>query len=315
MKSKRPLIRTIGIALKENDLHATRLLKRFSNLFLGFRDHYQFVLENHIPKEIAKSLPKGLFKLMSFSSLLDSSDLVLSIGGDGTILRCARSLLASNRWAKTKLLGINAGHMGFLTFINPQEADSSLALTLKYPNKARIEERSCIEVKIERSGKILKKFQALNDCVLSKGSLSRIFEFHVEVDREFLSSYRSDGLIVSTPTGSTAYNLAAGGSILEHTIPALQLTPVCAQSLTAKPIVVSNKRQIVLSLGRHSTEVYLTIDGHTGAKIQSKDRIHISKSDRCVQFLVPPNLSSLHYFPSLRQKLKWGTSLVFKGPA
>lgn len=315
MKSKQGLIRKIGIAVKENDTHAIRLLKRFSGLFQKYKGQYKFSLENHIPKDVLSVLPKGLYTPRSFKSLLDHSDLILSIGGDGTILRCARNLLESNRWSKAKLLGVNAGHLGFLTFINPQEADSSLELTLKFPSKTRIEERSCLEVRIERSGKVWKKFQALNDCVLSKGSLSRIFEFHVEVDREFLSSYRSDGLIVSTPTGSTAYNLAAGGSILEPTIPALQLTPVCAQSLSAKPIVISDRRTVILSLGRHSSDVYLTIDGHTGIRVQSKDRIHISKSERSIQFLMPPSLNSSHYFPSLRQKLKWGTSLVFKGSA
>jgi NAD+ kinase len=172
--------------------------------------------------------------------------------------------------------------------------------------RPKTERRSCLQVGIERNRKTFRQFHVLNDAVLSKGSLSRIFEFNVEVDGQFLSSYRADGLIVSSPTGSTAYNLAAGGSILDPTIPAVQLTPICPQSFSNQPIVVSDHHRIDLSVGRHSSDVFLTLDGHTGLRIEGQDRVRVEKSGKSVGFLLPPGMDWTHYFHSLRQKLKWG---------
>ena len=301
--SKLPVIRTIGIVLKEKDPHALNLLKRLSPLLATTRRRFRFLIEG-----AAKSHGPSA-KLHQITA---KAQIILVLGGDGTLLRCAKALLEKNAWQRCYLLGFNAGHLGFLTFVNQSEAQKCLESTLEKPAQARTERRACLEIRVERKGKVIHEFHALNDCVLTKGSLSRLFEFHIEVDRQFLSSYRADGLIISTPTGSTAYNLAAGGSIVEPNIPAMQLTPVCAQSLTSKPIVISDSRAVTLSLGRHSTDVYLTIDGHTGLQVLGQDRIHITKSRKSIGFLVPPNISSLHYFQSLRQKLKWGSSLAWK---
>mgnify|MGYP000910475741 CR=1 FL=1 len=308
---KPPVIRSLGFVFKENDQNAFRLLRKILPSLSTHKGRYRFFAESSFTK--AGSFEgSSLIKPLRFSHLIERSDLIVSLGGDGTLLRCARELLMTTHWKTTSLLGINGGNLGFLTALSPQEAPSALTLSLETPGTARIDPRACLEIRLERKNQRPRIFQALNDCVLSKGSLSRIFEFHLEVDGEFLSSYRADGLIASTPTGSTAYNLAAGGSIVEPSIPALLLTPICAQALSVKPIVISDQREVVLSLGRHSSDVYLTIDGHTGIKISSQDRIHITKSKKRVNFFVPPNISSSHYFQSLRQKLKWGTNLALR---
>lgn len=276
---------------------------------------FQWIAENTAAPLIKKqkNFSKLPIKFSSIDQMASYCDLLVAIGGDGTILRAARYLLHKNAWKNTPLLGVNAGHLGFLSFVGANEAAKTLDAILNSSQKTQIEERSCLKVVIERKGRAYRSFDVLNDCVLSKGSLSRIFEFHVVIDGEFLSSYRADGLIASSPTGSTAYNLAAGGSIIAPNIPAIQLTPICAQMFSNKPIVISDSHEISLSVGRHSSDVFLTLDGHTGLRIEPTDKIKISKSSKMIRFLRPPGMKYSHYFHSLRQKLKWG--LVSKASA
>lgn len=309
LKSKPPVFRRVGILLKENDKHSLRVLERLIPLLSSLKSRVTFYSEPQTLKALRKPVN---IRALATESLVRKVDLLLVIGGDGTILRASRQLLSATAWKSTAILGINAGHTGFLNFLSPNDADGVLEGLLRYPKQGALEERSCLKVEIQSRLGRKTEFHALNDCVLTKGELSRLFEFHVEVDGEFLSSYRSDGLIVSTPTGSTAYNLAAGGAILQPEIPALQLTPICAQALSNKPIIVSDRKRIVLSLGRHSTKVYLTIDGHSGVQVTTGDRIVICKSPKSIRFLVPASVSRSHYFQSLRQKLKWGSSLALR---
>ncbi len=308
-QSKLGLIRKIGFLCKEADPYAVRQLRRFFTTLEQHRDRYQFFLESSASGPLGSSRPKFL-KTLPTEKLAQSVDLLVVIGGDGSILRTSRILLDGSAWKRTPILGINAGHMGFLTYVGPNEGETFLDKLFSNPRSARVEVRACLDVAVERKGRIIERFEGMNDCVLSKGNLSRIFEFHVEIDAQFLSSYRADGLIVATPTGSTAYNLAAGGSIVEPSIGAFLLTPICAQSLSSKPIVVSDHHKISLSLGRHSTDLYLTVDGHTGIRMNSSDKIMIQRSAKSIRFLIPDGINSSHYFQSLRQKLKWGTSLA-----
>lgn len=303
--SKSVFFESIGVLVKENDRQAVQALKRIISTLEGFKKDYSFCIETKAAK-LAGLAKKSFIKPLSMDRLEKSVDLLIAIGGDGTILRSARHLLDGDSWQKSLILGVNAGHLGFLTFLNMQDAERSLRLLLQNPAKARVDWRSCLEVQVERGGRIVKTMHALNEAVVSKGSLSRIFELYVEVDGEFLSSYRADGLIVSTPTGSTAYNLAAGGSILEPAVSALQLTPICPQSFSNKPIVISDEHFICLRLGKHSSDVYLTLDGHSGYRIEANDRIKLKKSPKRIGFVQTPDQNAEQYFHSLRQKLKWG---------
>ncbi len=305
-----PRPNSVGIITKLQDSDALKLLTRYLPLLSQFHQDNRIKFHIEAPAaQLLKHSAKSHLKFLQISSIdkmAKTCDLILIVGGDGTMLRAARFLLHRDGWKRCVLLGINAGHLGFLTFLNALDAQKNIKNVLTGNRKSTLELRSCLQVTIERNGRVYRHYHVLNDCALSKGSLSRIFEFHVELDSEFLSSYRADGLIVSTPTGSTAYNLAAGGSIIEPEIPAIQLTPICPQSFSNKPIVVSDKKTIGLSLGRHSSDVYITLDGHTGLRIEATDKIFIRKSSKTVRFLVPPGMDSSHYFSSLRQKLKWG---------
>jgi NAD+ kinase len=302
------VLNRVGILLKENDPFSREVFQRLVPLFAEFKSSIRFCGEKAGLKNLAT--PKFI-RQMNPEAMAEYVDLLLIVGGDGSVLRAARYLLAEKAWKHCHLLGINAGHTGFLSLVSLLDLESHLLNIFQKPASHLVEVRSCLDVEITRRNSAKKHlFRALNDCVLSKGTLSRLFESHVELDGEFLTSYRSDGLIVSTPTGSTAYNLAAGGSIMEPSIEALQLTPICAQSLSNKPIVISDRKRIQLQLGRHSSDVYLTVDGHTGREVNDEDRIEIRRSTKSIRFLVPAALSASHYYHSLRQKLKWGANLA-----
>lgn len=301
---KKNKLKRIGLIVKQGDPETLRHLEKLVDYIVSHErlsSSVQLLTERHVAR-----LVRAKIRSQTADYIAEHADLVIALGGDGTILRAARRLLQCRRKELPPLLGINAGHLGFLNFVSPYEAEEVLDRLFKNFDSARVEERSCLHVTVVRRKKIYKEFHVLNDCVLSKGSLSRLFEFHIELNSEFLSSYRADGLIASTPTGSTAYNLAAGGSIIEPSIPAIQLTPICPQSLSNKPIVVSDQSLISLRLGRHSSDVFLTFDGQTGLKVESEDDILIRRSPKIIRFLLPPGMTSAHYFHSLRQKLKWG---------
>ena len=294
-------LHSLGFILKEEDADALKVLRAWLPYLEKLKKQQrglQFLVEKSV-----KAPP--LFKKSSVQALLQEAQIVFSIGGDGTILKCAHHLLQRDAWREVYLLGINAGHLGFLNFFNATEGLQILR-SLPKISGFLVDLRSCLKVRLfKRAGKEF-EFHVLNDAVLSKGSISRIFEFQVSIDKKFLSSYRSDGLIVSTPTGSTAYNLAAGGSIMEPMIEAIQLTPICAQSFSNKPIAISDEHKVSLELGRHSSDVFLTLDGQKALKIEQGDRIEITKSPKSIRFLTPKDLGSFQYFQALRQKLKWG---------
>jgi len=298
-----------------------------SNKFLGIVSKLQDPISSELTSKIVNRLHKGqnliletqalgqlptkcrkLVKTMSIKDLVRSASAILVIGGDGTILRAARYLLNGQAYKSTGLIGVNTGHLGFLASINEKEASKLSAKDFKDLTAFAAEDHSCLRVELlnAKSKRVLKQFDVMNDVVLSKGSLSRIFEFHIDLNGQLLSSYRADGLVVSPPTGSTAYNLAAGGSIIQPGVPAIQLTPIAAQYFSNKPIVVSDENIIDLYLGRHSADVFLTLDGHSGLRMEDEHVVRIKKSPKFVRFFVPKSKQKTHYFDSLRQKLNWG---------
>lgn len=224
-------------------------------------------------------------------------DLIVVLGGDGTILSAAR--LIGQR--DVIVLGINYGSLGYLTEFRIEEMFSALDEVLD--GNYEVDERLMLDVEHWREGNQLASGHVLNDVVINKAVLARIIEVEVNLNNLFVNSFRADGLIVSTPTGSTAYNLSAGGPIVYPTMNAVILTPICPFTLTNRPIVMPDTAEIKLKLKNESDGVVLTLDGQIGYQMQIEDVVKIRKSSTTFNLVRPPNRN---YFDVLRNKLKWG---------
>jgi len=228
-----------------------------------------------------------------------ASDLVIVVGGDGTMLSIARFAPTS-----TPVLGINVGVLGFLAGLSRKEALSRLDEVLA--GEFREDRRLRLAVAVS-GGSRPARFQALNDAVLNKEALARISTFRVELDARPVVEFRADGVIVSTPTGSTAYNLSAGGPILHPQLPAVVITPICPHTLSQRPLVVPAETVIglrILDSPRTSGGVYLTLDGQEGLPIRPEFSVEIRPASSPVTLLRPPEAD---HFKNLAEKLKWGT--------
>lgn len=228
---------------------------------------------------------------------VSQADLAIVIGGDGTLLAAAR-LLDSRQ---VPILAVNYGGLGFLTEVTMAEMRPALDRVLD--GDFITESRMMMDITVARPGQASATYRALNDVVINKGTLSRIIELEIRVDGQYVSRFRADGLIVATPTGSTAYNLSAGGPIIFPTMSAMVLTPICSHTLTNRPIVVPPEVKIDVSLQSSQDEVYFTIDGQVGQKFQLNDSLTVQKSDVMVKLVAP---ADKNYFDVLRGKLKWG---------
>ena len=224
-------------------------------------------------------------------------DLLIVLGGDGTLLATARAL---NR-KPVPILAVNLGGLGFLTEITREELIPTLETVVAGTHQT--DHRVQIEGELIRADEIITPFLALNDVVLNKGAIARILDFDVRVNGEWVSTYKSDGLIVSTPTGSTAYSLAAGGPIVTPSVEAFLITPICAHTLTHRPLVLPNTVKIEVTVKSLREAAYLTVDGQVGIAANSEDVVRMRKSDSYVELVRPP---STPYFQILQKKLKWG---------
>lgn len=225
------------------------------------------------------------------------SDLLLVLGGDGTILAAARE--AANH--DVPILPINMGSLGFLTSFTVEELYSALENVLA--GQAKIEERVLLMVERTHNGELLTKQRVLNDAVVHKGTLARMIEVELHINGAFVCRYRADGLIVASPTGSTAYSLSAGGPIVQPGVPSILITPICPHTLSDRPVVVKDSSYVELHLAQSSDSVFLTLDGQTGVPIQIGDRVRITRAAELLKLIQPPNKT---YFEILRNKLKWG---------
>ena len=234
------------------------------------------------------------------SALLPIEDLnwVIVLGGDGTLLGASRKYGRQG----IPILGVNLGGLGFLTCIPLEKLYSSIEMVLN--NSLAIEQRLMLETKVLRGGMEVFRFQTLNDVVINKGALARIIELDVLINDEFLTTFRSDGLIISTPTGSTGYNLAAGGPILYPTISNVILTPICPFTLTNRPIILPESAVISIMMVKESEEkVSLTFDGQVGFDLLEGDKVLIYKSSSKIRLFKSPDQT---YYEILRKKMKWG---------
>ncbi len=226
------------------------------------------------------------------------SDLTVVIGGDGTLLAAAR--LLDGR--ETPILAINYGGLGFLTAVTIEELYTDLEHVLAGEFASDL--RMMIDVTQMRSGSPIASHRALNDVVINKGTPARMIEVEVRVDDAYMSTFRADGLIVATPTGSTAYNLSAGGPIVHPRLTAVVMTPICSHTLTNRPIVLPESVRIVIIFNSQGEEgVYATVDGQLGLLLEGGDKLEIRTAPQRVRLIAPIGKS---YFDVLRGKLKWG---------
>ena len=227
----------------------------------------------------------------------ENPELVIVLGGDGTLLAAARV------FAKTgvPILSVNLGSLGFLTEVRLDELYSHLEGWLK--SCCGIEERAMLHCELRRDGELISEHEALNDVVVSKGAIARMGDFRVALDEQLVAAFRADGVIISTPTGSTAYSLAANGPILAPDVDALIVTPVCPHLLTLRPLVVQGDSDLKLSVAGIPDQTYLTVDGQEAIALQVGDELHCRKSKHKVRLV---RMGGRGFFDVLRAKLKWG---------
>jgi len=224
-------------------------------------------------------------------------DLMVVLGGDGTLLAVARDMGSST----VPILGVNLGQLGFLAEVTPEEQADTLERVLE--GDYETVERMRLEVRAERDGRELARYLALNDAVITRSELSRMIDLEMLADGAPVTTYHGDGLIVSTPTGSTAYTLSAGGPILLPGSRVFVLTPICPHTLTQRPIVLSEASRLEIQVFPREGHAQLTVDGQTGLTLAGGDRIFVAASERPVHFVVDPSRSR---FDVLRTKLGWG---------
>ena len=225
----------------------------------------------------------------------EAYDLVVVLGGDGTLLSVARSLAEG-----VPILGVNLGSLGFLTEIGRGEMYPALVRVLD--GDYAIEERPMLDVELRRNGSEA-VYRVFNDAVVTKGALARIIETSLFVDGNLVARFRADGLIISTPTGSTAYNLSSGGPIVHPLLPVVLLTPICPHALTLRPVVVPSSETVEVRLETDGEEVFLTLDGQEGASLAYGDTVAVRRSRRSARLV---KVRDRTFYDSLRGKLRWG---------
>jgi len=224
-------------------------------------------------------------------------ELVIVLGGDGTLLSAARAFACTN----TPILSVNLGSLGFLTEIPLHDLYQTLENWCR--GVADIDIRSMMHTRLVRDGETIRQWDALNDVVVAKGTIARMADYTVRIDDQLVATFRADGVIVSTPTGSTAYNLAANGPIVMPSVSCMVVTPICPHLLTIRPIVMPGESNVTIRVEGVPNQIYLTVDGQEAVELMLNDEVQTCRSDARVRLLrLHPN----GLFNVLRQKLKWG---------
>ena len=257
----------------------------------------QVYMEGEIGKLLGPTLPEGCWKAIEREEIPTDVEMIIVLGGDGTLLSVARQV-----WNKNiPILGVNLGGLGFLTEITLDELYRVLERVVQ--DDFAINEREVLNAGVIRRGKRIAEFIVLNDAVINKGALARIIDLETTINGEYLSTFRSDGLIISTPTGSTAYNLSAGGPIVYPSLHTIIITPICPHTLTIRPIIIPDDVKIRALLKSRDEEVTLTLDGQQGFTLEFEDVVEVGKAEGRILLIKSPYR---HYFELLREKLKWG---------
>ena len=252
-------------------------------------------IETYVESEIGFKI--GHLNSIPRERLPEHSDVVLVFGGDGTFLDVARLVCRYN----IPILGVNLGGLGFLTEITTDELRPAVEEIIN--GNYVVEKREMLTATIHRDAEIIGDYSVLNDVVINKGVVARIIDLAIYIDGSHVTSFRADGLILSTPTGSTAYSLSAGGPIVYPTLPLTLITPISPHTLTNRPLVVSNETVIRVKILTETMDVYLTLDGQVGVTLKKDDEIEVRKSDTYVKMIRSPFRD---YFTILKTKLMWG---------
>ena len=248
--------------------------------------------------EAARLAGQGPWQVRERELIPSSSDLVVVLGGDGTLLSVARHMRAK----EVPILGVNLGSLGFLTEVSAEEMLPVLEEYLA--GKIAVQRRLMLRATLSRDGSELARFHCLNDVVVNKAALARIIAIRVEIGGVWLTDMRADGVIVSTPTGSTGYNLSAGGPILVPALDGIVISPLCPHTLTMRPLIVDRGAPIDIILLQGAEQVYLTADGQLGHPLSEGDRVRIEPSEHAAPLIVNPRRT---YYGLIREKLGWGS--------
>jgi NAD+ kinase len=288
-------MRRIGIIAKRNSPEAIALA---GNLAEWLRPKgIEVTFEKEVGEVLSPPVSGPFLNLVDRKELSKRVEMIIVLGGDGTLLSVARQVVGLN----IPILGVNLGGLGFLTEISIEEVYPVLDKVLE--GEYRADQREVIHVAVIRKGRTLAEFTVLNDAVINKGALARIIDLETTINGEHLTTFKSDGLIISTPTGSTAYNLSAGGPIVYPTLDCIIITPICSHTLTNRPIVIPDEVIIRVILKTRQQEVILTLDGQQGFPLEFDDEVEVKKSDARILLIKSPHR---HFFGLLREKLKWG---------
>ena len=301
MKKKSSLtVKKIGFVIKHHNLDAAHFALEIAEFLIKRKCHVVFVKENNrIVKTLKKKVGTKLVQVVEKPHLVDVSDLIVVLGGDGTYLSIARLMQKRT----VPVLGVNMGQLGFLTEFKKEEVIDVLSAILD-KKKVSISPRMMLEVTLERKQKVIYRGPVVNDVVVSKGAIARIIGIDIGVNSRWVNTVRADGMIVSTPTGSTASSLAAGGPILTPSLPGIVLTPICPHSLTQRPIVVPQEFLIQLRLRDRPGSVILTLDGQNVIEMKEGDIITVRQFKKhSLQLISSP---ARDYFGLLQEKLQFG---------
>ncbi len=283
------MLKKIGVFAKKNHPDAEQLAIDICERFK--REDIDVLLEDSLAEQI------GQINGYCRGEIPDLVDMVIVLGGDGTLISVARSVAGRN----IPIVGVNLGQLGFLTEITRDELPEMMENLIR--GDYQVTDRMMLDAFIKRDGEIVGQYTVLNDVVINKGALARIIDLKTFVDGSLLSNYKADGLIVATPTGSTGYNLAAGGPIIYPEINSLLISPICPHMLTNRPIILWSRSVIEVEVRFEDDVVFFTADGQVGRKLLPGDRVEVRRSESRARLVNSPNKD---YFEILRTKLSWG---------
>jgi len=283
-------IKTIGLVLNTEKDNSLEVSKRLIELIK--EKDLDYLLE----KEGAKELDLN-HKRASYDFLRKKADLIIVFGGDGTFLHTSLNFIGTG----IPLMGINLGRIGFLTEIETNELGEALDHIIA--DNYRIENRNTLEVCLQRTGEDVQKKYAVNDVVLNRAADGEMLKVDMHINKEFVNSYRGDGIIVSTPTGSTAYSFSAGGPIINPQVKALLITPLCPHAVHVKPMVISDDEIIEIDVEGQKDKIFLTTDGRDSIKIKQDDIVRIKSSQQEISLVKFPDRT---FYTILRNKMRVG---------
>jgi len=288
-------MKRIGIIAKKNKPEAVTIIHHLVDWFR--QKKIEVFIESEMANLLGLHASEPNVNRIEREAFPAQAEMILVLGGDGTLLSVAR-LVGGH---KVPILGVNLGGLGFLTEITLEEIYRVLDRVVQ--GDFITDERVVLDASVIRKGKRVAEFTVLNDAVINKGALARIIDMETTINGEYLTTFKSDGLILSTPTGSTAYNLSAGGPIVYPSLHCIVITPICPHTLTNRPIVVPDDVEIRATLKTRQEEVILTLDGQQGFPLEVEDVVEVRKSNVGILLIKSPYR---HYFEVLREKLKWG---------